>query len=127
MPSTYSTNLRLELIATGEQSGAWGNTTNYNLGSLLEQAITGVGSITMPNSNLTLSASSGVVDQSRNAVLVFTTAGGVPLTTNRDVIIPSTPKLYILNNLTTGGSALTIKTSGGSGVAVANGYAALVY
>lgn len=127
MPSTYSTNLRLELIATGEQSGAWGNTTNYNLGSLLEQAITGVGSITMPNSNLTLSASSGVVDQSRNAVLVFTTAGGVPLTANRDVIIPSTPKLYILNNLTTGGYALTIKTSAGSGVAVANGYAALVY
>jgi microcystin-dependent protein len=127
MPSTYSTNLRLELIATGEQSGAWGNTTNYNLGSLLEQAITGVGSITMPNSNLTLSASSGVVDQSRNAVLVFTTGGGVPLTANRDVIIPSTPKLYILNNLTTGGYALTIKTSAGSGVAVANGYAALVY
>ena len=40
MSSTYSPNLRLELIANGEQSGTWGNTTNTNLGTLLEQAIT---------------------------------------------------------------------------------------
>ena len=42
MPSTYSANLRLELIASGEQGNTWGNTTNNNLGSLLEQAITGI-------------------------------------------------------------------------------------
>ena len=41
MPSTYSTNLKVELIATGEQSGTWGTTTNSNLGTLLEQAIVG--------------------------------------------------------------------------------------
>jgi hypothetical protein len=39
MASTYSTNLALELIGTGEQSGTWGTTTNNNLGTLLEQAI----------------------------------------------------------------------------------------
>jgi len=125
MPSTYSPNLRLELIATGEQSGAWGNTTNYNLGTLLEQAITGVGALTMPNTNLTLTASSGVTDQSRNAVLVFTSV--VSLTANRNVIIPSSPKVYIVSNLTTGGFALTIKTATGTGVAVANSYTAIVY
>lgn len=125
MPSTYSPNLRLELIATGEQSGAWGNTTNYNLGTLLEQAITGVAALTMPDSTLTLTASSGVTDQSRNAVLVLTSI--VSLTANRNVIIPATPKTYIVSNLTTGGFALTIKTSGGTGVAVANSYTAVVF
>ena len=37
MSSTYSTSLKLELIGNGDQSGVWGNTTNNNLGALLEQ------------------------------------------------------------------------------------------
>ena len=41
MPSTYSTSLKLELIGNGEQTGTWGQTTNNNLGTLIEQAITG--------------------------------------------------------------------------------------
>jgi hypothetical protein len=41
MASTYSTNLKLELIGTGEQAGTWGTTTNTNLGTALEQAIVG--------------------------------------------------------------------------------------
>ena len=41
MASTYSTNLKLELMGTGDQSGTWGSTTNTNLGTLLEQAIAG--------------------------------------------------------------------------------------
>jgi hypothetical protein len=41
MPSTYSTNLKLELIALGEQVGTWGTTTNTNLGTALEQAVVG--------------------------------------------------------------------------------------
>jgi microcystin-dependent protein len=125
MPSTYSPNLRLELIATGEQSGSWGTTTNYNLGTLLEQAVTGVASITMPDTNLTLTASNGITDQSRNAVLIFTSI--VSLTANRNVVIPAAQKTYVVNNLTTGGYAITIKTSAGVGVAIANGYAATVY
>ena len=47
MPSTYSTSLGLELIGNGEQAGTWGTTTNTNLGTLLEQAIAGVQSITL--------------------------------------------------------------------------------
>ena len=55
MSSTYSTSLKLELIGNGDQSGTWGTTTNNNLGTLLEQAITGVQSITMSNADYTLS------------------------------------------------------------------------
>jgi hypothetical protein len=41
MASTYSTNLKIELIGTGEQAGTWGTTTNTNLGTALEQAVVG--------------------------------------------------------------------------------------
>ena len=92
MPSTYSPSLKLELIASGEQSGTWGATTNTNLGTLIEQAITGVQSISMSNSTYTLSDYNGVSDEARNAVLVLTGA----LNASQNVIIPSVNKLYVV-------------------------------
>jgi hypothetical protein len=46
MASTYSGNLAIELIGTGDQAGTWGATTNTNLGTALEQAITSTASVT---------------------------------------------------------------------------------
>jgi hypothetical protein len=54
MASTYSTNLKIELIGTGEQSGTWGTTTNSNLGTALEQAIVGKADVTMSSTPITL-------------------------------------------------------------------------
>ena len=68
MASTYSNSLRLELMGTGEQAGTWGSTTNRNLGTLLEQAISGVQTVTITG-NTTLTTNDGQVDQSRNMVL----------------------------------------------------------
>ena len=68
MASTYSPSLKLELIGQGEQSGTWGVTTNNNFGSLVEQAITGVQTISMSNATYTLSSYDGeikTVPQSR--------------------------------------------------------------
>ena len=58
MPSTYSPLLRLELIGAGEQSGLWGDTTNKNIGGLLEQAIAGVTTVSLSGGagNYTLTA-----------------------------------------------------------------------
>ena len=123
MPSTYSPSLRLELIGAGEQAGNWGNTTNTNLGSLLEQAITGVGSISMLDATTTLVAGSGVVDQARNAVLVLSGT----LTANRDLIVPTFNKFYAVRNATAGGFSIIVKTSGGSGGTLANGFTQLMY
>ena len=123
MASTYSDRLRIELIATGEQSGIWGDTTNTNLGTLIEEAIAGVATITMTDANYTLSEANGATDESRQAVLVLTGT----LSAGRDVIAPAEQKVYIVKNSTTGGYATTIKTSGGSGYAVANGKTVLVY
>ena len=120
MASTFSPTLRLELIANGEQSGTWGATTNVNLGTLLEQAITGFLSKAQGDvANLTLTATNGAADEARNMVLDFTGA----LTAARNVVVPTAEKLYLVKNSTTGGYALTIKTAAGSGVAVAAGSA----
>ena len=123
MASTYSSRLRIELIGTGEQSGTWGDTTNTNLGTLIDEAVAGVASITMTDANYTLTVANGSTDQSRKAVLVM--AG--TLSAARDVICPSSQKVYIVKNSTSGGFAITIKTSGGSGISVPNGKTMLVY
>lgn len=62
MASTFSPSLRLELIGDGDQSGIWGQTTNNNLGGLIEQSIAGVISISMLDTNYTLTNFNGVVD-----------------------------------------------------------------
>lgn len=123
MASTYSSRLRIELIGTGEQSGIWGDTTNTNLGTLIDEAIAGVAAITMSDADYTLTVADGATDQSRKAVLVM--AG--TLSAARNVICPTSQKVYVIKNATTGGFAITIKTSGGTGVSVPNGTTALVY
>jgi len=123
MPSTYSTALRLELIGTGEQAANWGNTTNTNLGSLIEQAITGVANITMSGASTTLVSGNGISDEARNAVLVL----GGTLGSAANLVVPTSNKFYAVRNATTGGYTVTVKTSAGTGVALANGFTQLMY
>lgn len=123
MASTFSTTLRLELIGDGDQSGIWGQTTNTNLGTLLEQAITGVVDITMVDANYTLTNFNGVSDEARNAVLVV---GGTNSQV-RDVIAPLVKKLYVVRNNTVGGFAINVRASTGSSVSVPSGATVWVY
>jgi hypothetical protein len=123
MASTFSPTLRLELIGDGDQSGIWGQTTNTNLGTLLEQSITGVVNITMLDANYTLSNFNGVSDESRNAVLVV---GGTNAAV-RDIIAPLVEKLYVIKNSTSGGFAVNIRAATGSSVSVPNGATVWVY
>ena len=137
MSSTYSTNLRTELIGSGDQAGTWGNTTNTSLGSILEQAIAGVSggpyisgtypAVNFPtDADITLTANNGSVDQSRSMVLVITSSGS--LTATRNVIAPaSASKVYIIKNSTTGGQSIQIKYSAGTGVTIGNAQTMVVY
>lgn len=113
MASEYSQDLRIELIANGEQSGTWGNTTNNNLGTLIEDAIAGVTTYTTAASPYTLTALNGVADQARNAVLSLNTSTGA----NYIVIVPTVTKTYIVKN-NSSLYTLTVKTSAGTGVAI---------
>lgn len=118
MPSTYSTNLAIELIANGEQDGTWGTTTNRNLGTLLEQAISGyVAQAISDAGDTTITIPNGATGVARNMFVEGTGA----LTGARNLIVPANKKLYFFYNNTTGGFAVTVKVSGQTGVAVPAG------
>lgn len=124
MASTYSPNLRLELIGTGEQQGTWGVTTNTNLGTLLEEAIGGYTTVTVADAgDTTLTTANGAADQSRNMTINLTGT----LTASRNVIVPAIEKVYLVKNATSGGFAVTVKVSGQTGVSIANGTTMLVF
>lgn len=123
MASTFSPSLRIELIGDGDQSGIWGQTTNNNLGALVEQAIAGVVTINMLDTNYTMSNFNGVTDEARNQVLVLTGTN----TAQRNLIAPLVEKTYVVKNSTTGGFAVQIIGSSGTGVVIPNGVTTSVY
>ena len=120
MPSTYSDNLKIELINTGSQAGLWGGTTNTNLGTALEEAVTGIAAAVMADANLTLTFNS---DNNTQAFrhLVLNVTSSVSLTATRELIVPTIEKQYLVWNNTTGGQSITVKTAAGTGITVPNG------
>jgi hypothetical protein len=128
MASTYTTNLHIELIGTGEQSGTWGTTTNNNFQNIFEAAITGRGN---PNfttdANLTLTFANNVTTVQIPGNLYLNVTSSVSLTTTRQLIVPLINKFYVVENNTTGGQSITVKTAAGTGVTIANGSRVPVY
>jgi hypothetical protein len=124
MPLTYSPNLRVTLIGNGEQAGTWGDLTNINLGTLIEQGIAGYSTVSITDADFTLTTNNGAVDQARSMALNITSS--VTLSATRNVICPSVSKLYVVRNATTGGQSIVIKTSAGTGITIANGATAIV-
>lgn len=128
MPSTYSPDLRIELIANGEQSGTWGDTTNTNLGTLIEQAIAGVASVSVTSTSQALTALNGASDQARCAVLELSTA----LASSFSVYVPPVTKVYVVKNLSAqtasiyAGTAIGSTTPSGAGVSIPPGMSAFI-
>lgn len=127
MSSSYSTNLKIELVATGEQVGVWGDTTNLNFVNVFEEALVGRGNpIFTSDANLTISLVNSVNSQTaRNLYLNVTSS--VSLTATRDLIVPTTNKTYVVENNTTGGQSVRIITAAGTGITVPNGRSMAVY
>jgi hypothetical protein len=121
MASTYS-NLKIELIGTGDQSGTWGVTTNTNLGTAIEEAITGTADVTFASADVTLTlTNTNTAQTARN--LRLNLVGTVAAAQN--LIVPSIEKQYIVNN--TLGYDITVKNSTGTGVAVPAGKSMIVF
>lgn len=112
MPSTYSSSLRLELQASGENANTWGNKTNNNL-SLIEQAIAGYTKITLTSASATynLTIADASASEGRNAFIEF--AGTVASAIS--IVVPDAEKGYWVRNSATG-SPLTFRTSSGTGL-----------
>jgi hypothetical protein len=126
MPSSYTTSLRLTLPATGELGGQWGNTVNTGITELLDAAVAGTATISTwggPGVSYTLSNNSGTADEARKMFIVATGTPGEA----KNVICPAVSKMYVFRNDTTGGYALTLKTSGGTGVSVPAGQYKFLY
>jgi hypothetical protein len=116
MSSTYSTNLAIELIGSGEQAGNWGSTTNTNLGTLIEQAISGYQTQAVSTgTDTTLAMTNGASATARNMFLELTGTGGA----STNLIVPANKKLYFIYNNTSSGQ-VTVKVSGQTGVSVPN-------
>jgi hypothetical protein len=121
MASTYS-NLKIQLMTTGENSGTWGNVTNANLSDAIEQALVETATVTFASANVTLTLSDSNSKQDARALrlnLTGTTGGA------RDLIVPAIQKPYIVNNGTA--NTVTVKVSGQTGVAVPAGRSYLLY
>ena len=123
MASTYS-DLKFELIGTGEQAGTWGTTTNTNLGTAIEQAIVGKADVTMSGTPITLTLTNSNAAQDARAIYLNLTGspGGAAV-----LEVPAIQKPYIVKNGTTGGFAVTVKVTGQTGVSVPNGKTMWLY
>ena len=124
MASTYS-DLKIELIGTGEQAGTWGVTTNTNLGTALQEAITGSADVAFSSGDVTLTlTNSNAAQVGRNLRLNLTgTSGGA-----RELILGSgmqIEKLYLINNGLA--DTVTVKNTTGTGIAVPAGKTAFVF
>tara|TARA_R100001591_G_scaffold116056_2_gene132439 strand:+ start:347 stop:1417 length:1071 start_codon:yes stop_codon:yes gene_type:complete len=124
MASSYSTDLKLELMVTGENAGTWGDKTNTNL-NLVQQAVAGFESIDCASSDVTLAMTNGTLSNARNAVLKLTGT----LAGTRQVLVPNgIEKTYIVQDSTTrSGNTLTFKTVSGTGVTLVAGKTHVIY
>ena len=133
MSSTYSSSLRIELIGSGDQAGAWGATTDNNLAYVLDTAIAGYQAVTVSSANQALTyingpTSTASLNQSVYAMLKFNSAGAAS-----NIYAPPASKQYIIWN--NSGYTITMynstvignTTAAGSGVAISSGNKVLVW
>ena len=122
MASTYS-NLKIQLMATGENSTTWGDVTNINLGTAIEEAIVGSADVTFASANVTLAlADTNATQTARNVRLRCTgTTGG----STRNLVVPSIEKPYIIKNDCA--DSILVKTAAGTGITVPAGKTMWVY
>ena len=125
MASTYS-DLKFELIGTGDQSGTWGSTTNTNIGTAVEQAIVGMATLTSANfttnvATLTLTN----VNTAQNARALCLVISAASLSGAGTLNVPAIQKPYLIIN--NDSFAVTVKVTGQTGVSVPAGKRTVVY
>lgn len=121
MASTYS-NLKIQLMTTGENTTTWGNVTNINMGTALEEAIAGTADVAFSSANVTLTLTDvNTTQTARNMRLNLTGTA----TAGYNLIVPAIEKAYIVNNGTDG--TITVKNATGTGIAIPAGKTTWVF
>jgi len=131
MSSSYSPDLRIQLMGPGDQAGTWGNTTNTNLGGIIENAIAGVQVVTVNSNAQPLTYLYGAPDQAQGAALVLQTG---TVSTAFNIFTPTAAsKLYVVNNQTSwtatfyASTVLGNTTPAGTGIAIPAGQTATIW
>lgn len=120
--ATYTTNGGIKKIATGDESGTWGTSTNTNF-DIIDRLATGVGDITLSGTTHTLTTNDGSTSDGQFHVLNL---GGSPSGTNTITIAPNDVKrMYVVRNAS--GQTATFSQGSGSNVSVSNGSSAIIF
>ena len=113
MPSSYTANLGVEKIGSGEQAGTWGTTTNLNF-DIIDRAVNGVQAISLSGTTTTLTTTNGVLSEGGAKVLVL---GGSPSGENTITIDPNTQdKVYFVHNNTNQTATFTQGSGGNASI-----------
>lgn len=121
MASTYS-NLKIQLMATGENTSTWGNVTNVNLGTAIEEAVTGSASVVFASADQTLTLTDSNASQTARNLRLNITGAAVA---GYNLIVPAIAKVYVVNNGSTG--TITVKNATGTGIAIPTGKTTWVF
>ena len=124
--ATYVNNLRLKEIATGDESGTWGTSTNTNLELVGEGLGYGTQEVAA-DANETFTMADGATDGVRAMYLKFTSAGSLTATRTLTLAPNTVSKVWIIENATTGSQIITIKQGAGATINVASGSKKMVY
>jgi len=124
--ATYVNNLRLKEIATGDESGTWGTSTNTNLELITDALGYGTEQVAA-DSNETFTMADGVADGMRAMYLKFTSAGSLTATRTLTLLPNTVSKMWMIENATTGSQSIIIKQGAGAEVTIATGAKAWVY
>ncbi len=120
--ATYTTNSGIKKIATGDESGTWGTSTNTNF-DIIDRIAAGVGDITLSGTTHTLTTSDGSASDGQYHVLLL---GGSPSGTNTITVSPNDAKrMYFVKN--NSGQSAIFSQGSGANVTVANGASAIIY
>ena len=120
--ATYTTNSGIKKIATGDESGTWGTSTNTNF-DIIDRISAGVGDITLSGTTHTLTTSDGSASDGQYHVLLL---GGSPSGTNTITVAPNdTKRMYFVKN--NSGQSAIFSQGSGANVTVANGASAIIY
>ncbi len=123
MVAAYTTRIRLTKQGEGDNDSTWGTVLNDEVIDLTDFAIAGYTTVNLASGDATLTSNDGAPDESRSAMLELTGT----LTGNRDVYIPAVSKSYIVRNNTSGEYSATVLVTGGTGYAIPQGEANLIY
>jgi hypothetical protein len=125
--ATYINDLRLKEIATGDESGSWGTSTNTNLELIGEALGYGTQDCFGTDANATTTVADGATDPAR--AMYFKVTSSATLTATRTLTIaPNTiSRVMIIENATTGSQSIAISQGSGANVTIANGSVKIVY